>query len=132
MEPVTSDNDDGPPEVVDVPDEDQDDSMQSTSPSPRTKRRKAELDLLRSKQGKSSRVSSRMTGNETGFYEEKGAFAETYKKKNMTADELAVDMKLCNNPLSMEDIAATNQKILIQLSKYLIPITVFVHLSSVL
>ena len=91
-------------------------SRSSASPSPGSKR-KAEIDRLRSKQGKAVRHASRMEDNETGYYEEKGAFAETHKKKHLTGDELAVDVKLCNNPIDMNDIASTNQKILIQLSK---------------
>ena len=105
-------------EVVNISDGDEDeDKEEDFSPSPASKRRKAEIDRLRSKQGKSDRVSSKMSCSDAGYYEEKGAFAETYKKKHMTGEELAVDVSLCNNPIEMSDIASTNQKILIQLSK---------------
>ena len=95
-----------------------DDEVQLISPP--SKKRKEEIDRLRSKQGKSARVQSRLDSREANFYEEKGAFAETYKKKYLTEEELAVDVDLCNNPLNMQDIADTNQKILMQLSKFLV------------
>lgn len=76
------------------------------------------MDVLCSKKGKLSRVEEGLNFKKASFYDEPGAYLPALNRRDLTAEDLAIDIDLNNSKYNLKDMYDMLMKMEIQHRKF--------------